>query len=72
MKKLRQILCIAGALLLAGLYLLTLILALMGSSSSGNMLMAAIFATFAVPIFLYVFFMITKLLAGRKDNDRDE
>ena len=72
MKKLRQILCIAGALLLVGLYLLTLILALMGSSSSGNMLMAAIFATFAVPIFLYVFFMITKLLAGRKDNDRDE
>ncbi len=67
MKKLRQIACIAGAVILAGIYILTLIFSLTDSSQAKSWLSASLYSTVAVPIILYAFLLITKQLRGQDD-----
>ena len=52
--KARRVLALAGALILAALYLATLILAVTGSEHTMGLLMATLFASIAVPVFIYV------------------
>ena len=70
MKKIKQIACIIGAVLLAGIYLLALIFSITDHSQAKSWLSAAIYATIAVPVFLYAFLLITKAL-DRKHHDED-
>ena len=65
MKKLKQIVCILCAVFLAGLYLVTLVFAFTDSSQARSWLSASLYATIAVPVFLYAFLLITKLLKNR-------
>ena len=60
MNKLRRILALAGIILLLALYASTLVFALMKSPSARGMLMAAVFATIAVPVFLYGVLLVAK------------
>ena len=59
MKKVQQILAILGILLLVGLYLLTLILAILGKDFF-PMFMAALFASMALPILIWLYGFIYK------------
>ena len=52
--KARRVLALAGALILAALYLATLILAVTGSDHTMRLLMASLCASIAVPVFIYV------------------
>ena len=59
MKKLKQITALIGVIALAGLYVSTLVLALIGSEQCINLLKAAVYATIvhsgaALGIFLYL------------------
>lgn len=56
----QRILALAGALVLAGLYLAALILAFSGSSHAPRMLMAALFASIVLPVLIYVYQMVWK------------
>ncbi len=67
MKNLKRLLAIIGVVLLAGMYVLTLIFALTDNSNSGNMLMASLFATVFVPILLYAITLVWKW-TRRKDD----
>lgn len=67
MKNLKRLLALGGIVLLVGMYVLTLIFALTDHSASGNMLMASLFATVLLPIFLYAFFLVYKW-TRRKDD----
>ena len=62
MNKLKRILAIVAIVLLLGLYLTTFILAITNFPGSAAMFNACIYATIAVPILIYAFWMIIKLV----------
>ncbi len=70
MQKLRRILALLGAVLLAGMYAATLILALSSNPNAKNMLMAAIACTVIVPCLLYGMMLVTRVLDNRGSADR--
>lgn len=72
MKKFKQIICLIGAILLAGLYVCTLIFSITDSSQAKSWLSASIYATVAVPVFLYAFLLVTKQLDRREKKDENE
>ena len=61
MKKTRQILAIAGIVLLLSMYVVCLILAITGKHEATTMFKAALGATIAVPLVLYAFLMLLKV-----------
>ena len=64
MKKLKQITALIGVIALAGLYVSTLVLALIGSEQCINLLKAAVYATIVLLLWAYSF--IYRLI--RKDT----
>lgn len=62
----RRLLALAAAIILAGLYILTLLFAVTGNENTMGMLMASLFASIAIPIFIYVFQLASKVF--RKGN----
>lgn len=71
MKKAKQILAIIGLLAIAASYITTIIFALMKNPASHNWLMASIFCTIAVPIFIYAVLMVAKVLSDRNKKDNE-
>lgn len=70
MKKVQQILAILGILLLVGLYLLTLILAILGRDFF-PMFMAALFASMALPILIWLYGFIYKWVKKNSQQNQD-
>lgn len=60
--KLQRRLALAGAVLLILLYVSTLFFALTDNPLTPNLLMASIFLTVAVPVSLYAFILITRMM----------
>lgn len=68
----RQIAAIAGIVMLALLYLVTLVVAVVDSSASGNLLWMCLFATIAIPILIWIYIWLYGKLTGRRTmNDPD-
>lgn len=65
MQKLKRILALAGAILLAGMYIITLILGLTASPNTKGMLMASIACTVIIPCLLYGFMLVARVLDNR-------
>ncbi len=65
MNILRRIIAVIGIILLAGLYVSTLVFALMDSPGAKDMLMASIYCTIAVPVLLFAMSAAAKAVAGR-------
>lgn len=63
--KLKQILAILGIVILVLLYVSTLVFALIGTPLAKQMLQASLFATVLIPITIYAFLMVTKLLKNK-------
>lgn len=70
--KLKRILAVIGVILLAGLYISTLVFAIIGTPFAISMLKASVFATIFIPILLYVFNMVVKHLKGDSAEKKDE
>ncbi|MCD7736985.1 MAG: hypothetical protein LUI07_08520 [Lachnospiraceae bacterium] len=68
MQKLKRIAALIGAVLLIGMYVVTLILALVGSSATQNMLMASIVCTVLVSVLVYAMMLAARVL-GHSDKD---
>ena len=62
MKKLKQITALIGVIALAGLYVSTLILALIGSEQCINLLKAAVYATIVLPVLLWAYSFIYRMV----------
>ena len=60
--KMKRILALAGAVLLAGLYLITLVLAFADPTASKDWLKASVVCTVVIPIFLYAYLLIYRHL----------
>ncbi len=62
MKQAKRVLALTGAIVLASLYIIALILAVIDNSQSMNMFIAAIAATVIVPVLLWVYSWMYKLI----------
>ena len=62
LEKIKRILALGGAILLAGLYIVTLILAFVDPTASKEWLKISISATLVIPVLLYAYMLIYKYL----------
>ena len=69
-KKVKQILAIIGIVVLVGLYVSTIVCALSSSDNFMNLLLASVYATVIIPVLIWAYSFIYKLL--KKDRDDDE
>lgn len=69
MKKTKQILAIIGVVLLVGLYVSTLACALFGGDNFMDLLMASIYATVVIPVLIWAYTFIYKLI--KKEDSQD-
>ncbi len=72
MRKLKRIFALAGAVILAGMYLIVLILGLTASPAAKNMLMAAIACTVIIPCLLYGMMLLAHVLGNHWESDQEE
>ena len=68
MNRLKRIFALAGALLLACMYIATLVFALMDSPSASGFFRASVAATILVPVLLYGYILVARLLGSRRDD----
>ncbi len=71
MKKVKQILAILGVVLLLGLYVITLIMAVTDNTSTLSMLEASVVATILIPILMWAYSFIYRLLKKYYGSDKD-
>ncbi len=69
MKTVRRILALIGIILLLALYGSTLVFALIGNPDSMLLFRAAVIATIIVPVLLWAYTFIYRLLKGQDDED---
>lgn len=67
MKKTKRILALLGAIILFAMYGITIIFALIGSEYSLKCLRASIACTVIIPVFLYAYMLVYRVL--KKDED---
>ena len=67
-KRVKQILAIIGLVIIAGLYITTLVLALTGSESTKSLFLVSIVCTIVVPLIMYIFSWAFKLAKGNTEN----
>ena len=72
MKKVKQILAILGVVLLLGLYVITLIMAVTDNASTLSMLEASVVATILIPILMWAYSFIYRLLKKYYGSDKDK
>lgn len=72
MKKAKQILALIGVVILIGLYVSTLVCALSSSENFMNMLMASIYATVIVPVLIWAYTFIYRLVRKDSDNEKED
>lgn len=68
MDRFKRFFALFGAVLLAGMYLSTLVFALMDSPAASGLLKASVAATILIPVLLYAYILVTRLLKNRKDD----
>ena len=64
--KLKRILAWIGIILLAGMYILTLVFSLMHGEVAMDLFKASIFCTIIIPVLLYAYNMIYRYLKDRE------
>ena len=67
----KRIFAIIGVILLVSLYILTLVMALTDNTSTMRMLEASVFATIIIPVLIWTYTFIYRLLNKKDDSDND-
>lgn len=70
MKNLKRILALIAVILLVGLYIVTLIVALIGGEGTQQLFMACIVATVVIPCLMYIINWIYGLAGKQAKEDR--
>ena len=71
MKKVKQILALVGIVLLVALYLTTLIFAITDNSDTMSMFVASVVATVIIPVLIWSYTFIFKLIKKHYGPDSD-
>ena len=69
MKKLKRILALLVVVFLVSLYVATLVVSLIDSQQQGNMLKACIYSTVVIPIFLWGYALVYRVLKNKKQQE---
>ncbi len=69
MKKAKQIAAIIAIILLVGMYVLTLIFALIDHSETQAVLKTSLYATMIIPVMLYLFIFLTKMFKDKSQKN---
>ena len=69
MNRLKRIFALAGALLLACMYIATLVFALIDPPAASGFFRASVAATILVPVLLYGYILAARLLGSRRADD---
>lgn len=72
MKKVKRILAMAGVILLAGMYVVTLVSAVFATPVTKDLFKASLLATLMIPILIYVYLLIYRLITGKGDGTGGE
>lgn len=72
MKKVKQVIAMIGVIALLALYVSTVVLACIGSEEALNLLKAAIFATVVLPVLLWAYSFIYRLLKNNYSPEARE
>lgn len=72
MKNVKRIMAIVGIVLLLGLYIVTFIVAVAGGEGTGQLFTACIVATVVIPVLIYVYTWIYKLVKKDADEARQK
>jgi len=72
MNKVKRIAAILGVVLLISMYLLTLVSAVFASENAHSLFLASIFCTFVVPIMLYAYILVYKLVHKNENIEKHE
>ena len=68
MKKGKKILAIIGIVVLAALYIVTLVSAFFVTPATTDFFMISLIATIMIPILLYVYLLIYRLIKGKSEE----
>ena len=71
MKKVKRARAMAGVVVLAGMYGITLIAAVMATPVAKDFFKASLLATLMVPILIYVYLLVYRLITG-KGQEKEE
>lgn len=72
MKKGKRILALAGVVLLAGLYLATLVSAIFTTPAAKDFFRISLLATIIIPLIIYIYMLVYHLLSKNKQDDEKE
>ena len=72
MEKGKRILSLIGIILLVALYAVTIIAAIFDNTNTMRYLSASLMATVVVPVFIWVYQLIYRLVRNRKKDRQDE
>ena len=72
MKKGKQLLALLGVIVLVGLYLSTIVCALFAGDNFMDMLMASVYATIIIPVLIWAYTLIYKLVKKKDDENEDD
>lgn len=70
--KLRRFFAIAGIVLLAGMYIATLIFSLIQGEMAASLFRASLICTIVVPVFIYIYTMIFKNMKNKRDSYKSD
>ncbi len=68
MKQLKRVLAIVGVILILGMYVMTMVFAVMKSEFAQAAFRGALGATILVPVFLYIFLLVAKVVRPDKSG----
>lgn len=72
MKKGKRILAFAGVICLVGLYLVTLVSAILATPATKDFFKISLLATIIIPLIIYVYMLVYRLIRGKKQDDEKE
>lgn len=72
MKKTKQILAILTVILLAGLYISSLVLAIIGSPQAMAWLKVSIYCTIVLPVLIWIYTFIYRMLKGSDEEGKND
>lgn len=70
MKRTKRILALAGAVFLAGLYIMTLVFAIIKSDLAQSLFRASFACTFLIPVLLYAYMLFYRI--NHKEEDKKD
>jgi uncharacterized membrane protein len=66
--KAKRVVSMIGVIILLGLYLFSLVAAIMAKPYANGLFLTSIYATVIIPVFIYVFLLMNRIFGKRKEG----